>query len=306
MNINIIKKEHIFPININTQTYKDRFGNHNSFVEMNPSIYISEDGSYTILVRTVNYLKYPNNRFTVYGYNSSSIYSIMRGKIDNDTFNLDNYDIKPLDIQYNIPTQPSLWSGVEDLRFIDNNKIIACIPECNNGSPCIFSAFLKNNILSSFEKCSPNIIEKNWMPYIHNTPKIIYSVSPSKIIYSVSPFIIKSILEDDKKEIMLQKEQLNELSGWHGSSNGIDFIADSKLFLIHKNEDRVYSRWLLFNPDTHKVSYSKKFVFIKDSYIEFTCSLAAYKNNIYVGLGVNDNRAYIVHVLCEEVQKLFQ
>ena len=84
--MNIISKEHIFPIILKNTYYEDRFGNKNSFIEMNPSLYISEDGSYTILVRTINYLKYPNNKFTVYGNKSTSIYSIMRGKI-NDSFN---------------------------------------------------------------------------------------------------------------------------------------------------------------------------------------------------------------------------
>lgn len=294
--MNIIKKTNIFPIVIKTQQYKDRFGNHNGFVEMNPSIHISENGSYTILVRTVNYVKYPNNRFTVYGNTSTSIYSILRGKIENDRFHLDNYTSDTLDIQYNIPTQPSLWNGVEDIRFIDDTTIVACIPECNNGSPCIFAAKLQDNILSSFQKCSPNILEKNWMPYFHETPKIVYSVSP---------FVIKSVVEDDREEIPLNNDQFDELRGWHGSSNAVDYKENQKLFLIHKNEDRVYSRWLLFNPVTKKVSYSKKFIFIKDSYIEFTCSLTAYKNSIYVGLGVNDNRAYIVEVLYKDIENLF-
>ena len=292
--MNIIKKTHIFPIIINTNHYRDRFGNHNSFIEMNPSIHISDDGSYTILVRTVNYVKYPNNQFTVYGNTSTSIYSILRGKIENDRFHLDNYIINTLDVQYNIPTQPSLWNGVEDIRFIDDTTIVACIPECNNGSPCIFAAKLQGNILSSFEKCSPNILEKNWMPYFYETPKVVYSVSP---------FVIKSVIEDDREERPLNKDQLDELKGWHGSSNAVDYKDNSKLFLIHKNEDRVYSRWLLFNPVTKEVSYSNKFVFIKDSYIEFTCSLTSYKNSLYVGLGVNDNRAYIVEL---SLENLFQ
>lgn len=294
--MNIIKKTNIFPIVIKTQQYKDRFGNHNGFVEMNPSIHISENGSYTILVRTVNYVKYPNNRFTVYGNTSTSIYSILRGKIENDRFHLDNYTSDTLDVQYDIPTQSSLWNGVEDIRFIDDTTIVACIPECNNGSPCIFLASLKDNILSSFEKCSPNILEKNWMPYFHETPKVVYSVSP---------FVIKSVVEDDREVIPLNNDHLDELRGWHGSSNAVDYKDDSKLFLIHKNEDRVYNRWLLFNPVKKEVSYSKKFVFIKDSYIEFTCSIAAYKNNIYIGLGVNDNSAYIVQLLYEDIENLF-
>ena len=292
--MNIIGKEHIFPIILKNTYYEDRFGNKNSFIEMNPSLYISEDGSYTILVRTINYLKYPNNKFTVYGNKSTSIYSIMRGKI-NDSFNLDDYDIQPLDVQYNIPTSASLWNGVEDIRFITDKIIIACIPECNDGSPCIFGGILNDNKLSSFIKCNPNVTEKNWMPYIHEKPKVIYSVSP---------FIIKSIIEDDREEIKMSEDKIIDLSGWHGSSNGIDF-RNSKLFLIHKNEDRVYNRWLLFNPNTKEVIYSKKFVFFKDSYLEFTCSLAIYNDKFYISVGVNDNKAYIVEILQAEIMKLF-
>ena len=300
--MNIIGKEHIFPIIIKTQCYQDRFGNQNGYIEMNPSLHISEDGSYIILVRTVNYLKYSNNEFTVYGYIypepythvSDSRYIIMRGKI-NDTFNLDNYDIQPLDTQYNISPSLSLWSGVEDIRFITDKVVIACIPECNDGVPCIFGGLLKDNILSSFIKCNPNITEKNWMPFIDEKPKVIYSVSP---------FIIKSIIEDDREEIKMSEDKIIDLSGWHGSSNGID-LFNKKLFLIHRSEERVYSRWLFFNTVTKEVTYSKKFVFFKDSYLEFTCSLAKYNDKIYVSLGVNDNKAYIVEILQTEIMKLF-
>ena len=302
--MNIIGKEHIFPIILKTIYYEDRFGNINGFIEMNPSLHISDDGSYIILVRIVNYLKYPNNKFTVYGFIhpkpythvSDSKYIIIRGTIDAPAiFNLDNYDVQPLDIEYNIPASLSMWTGIEDIRFITDKVVIACIPECNDGTPCIFGAVLKDNTLTSFIKCNPNVTEKNWMPYIDEKPKVIYSISP---------FIIKSIVEDDKEEIILSEEKICDLSGWHGSSNGIDF-RNSKLFLIHRNEDRVYSRWLLFNPITKEVSYSKKFVFFKDSYIEFTCSLAKYNDKIYVSLGVNDNKAYIIEVLQAEIMKLF-
>ena len=95
-----------------------------------------------------------------------------------------------------------------------------------------------------------------------------------KIVYSVSPFVIKSVLKDDRDEIYLSSEQQQKELKWlHGSSNGIDLFG-SKLFLIHINEDRVYDRWLLFNPKTKIINYSNRFVFIKDSYSEFTCSLA--------------------------------
>jgi len=275
-------KKNIIPIIIPTQQYTDRFGNQNVYVEMNPSIYI-KDGCYTVLVRTVNYLKNKDKSFTIYGHFSNTIYSIIRGKIE-DNFNLDNGHVTNMEIKYNIPTYESWWHGVEDIRFIDETHVLACIPECNNNAPCIFKGVLSGNILSSFEKCNPCITEKNWMPY------------GDKVIYSVYPFRIKSIVDDDCEEIEVDEE----LKGWHGSSNGIDFM-DKKLFLIHQNRERTYNRWLLFSPKS--IQYSKEFVFFKDSYLEFTCSLAKH-NKIYVSIGVNDNKAYIIEIDEEEIKKV--
>jgi hypothetical protein len=295
--MSVIKKDNVYPLVIPTTLYHDRFGNMNSFVEMNPSIFINEDGTFIILVRTVNYLKYQNKSFTIYGDSSRTIYNIIRGQIKDNNFDLDYCDVKRLEVRYNIPTGWSLWYGVEDIRFINNNEVLACIPECNNSSPCIFKGILRDNILTSFEKCSPNQVEKNWMPYTLS--------DKHKVIYSVSPFIIKSVLTDDREEIILSEETKNALKNWHGSSNGIDLFGE-KLFLIHSNEDIVYNRWLLFNPETKTVKYSKKFVFLKHSYSEFTCSLAIYNNKIFVGLGINDNKAYIIELNQTEISNLFQ
>ena len=291
--MNIINKKHIFPVIVPTEQYQDRFGNQNSYIEMNPSLYIKDDGSFIILVRTVNYLKYKNKSFTIYGNSSNSIYSIMRGQLEDGQMILDNCDVRRLDVKYNIPHQWSLWYGIEDVRFVDDVTVLACIPECNNSNPCIFKGTLTDNVLTSFEKCSPSQIEKNWMPY-----------EPSKVIYSVSPFIIKSIVEDDREEIPLSEADKRELEGWHGSSNGIDFNGD-KLFLIHKNNERVMNRWLLLNEETKSVRYSKEFVFFKDSYFEFTCSLAKYEDRIWASIGVNDNKAFIVEMSQDEIMKLF-
>lgn len=296
--MSIIHKKAIFPIIIPTEDYIDRFGNPNNFIEMNPSIYISNNGEYSILVRTVNYLKYKNNKFTVYGNCSTTKYYIMRGIITDGNLNLDSTTIQKLETVYNIQRSTSLWYGIEDVRFVDRNTILACIPECNNGSPGIFKAILRDNILTSFEKCSPSKIEKNWMPYIDS------SVNKQRVIYSVMPFIIKSIQIDDREEIELDEKQRQDLSGWHGSSNGIDMFGQ-KLFLIHKNKDRVYNRWLLFDNNNRKVYYSSEFVFFKDSYIEFVCSLQEYDNRIYVSLGINDNKAFIIELDQYDIMKLF-
>ncbi len=261
---------------------------------MNPSLYINEDGTFILLVRTINYLKYKNKAFTIYGNSSNSIYSIMRGTIENE-FSLDTCDVKNVDVQYTIPRHHSLWYGIEDIRFIDSHTILACIPECNNSSPCIFKGVLNDTTITSFEKCSPSQVEKNWMPFKDG--------ETSKVIYSMSPFIIKSILYNDKTIIHLSELQNEELKGWHGSTNGIPFM-DQTLFLIHKNKDRVVNRWLLFNSKTNQITLSTEFVFFNHSFLEFACSLCEYKDTLFVSVGINDNRAFIIEVDKEEVLKM--
>jgi len=292
----IINKINIFPIMIPTDMYIDKYGNTNNYIETNPSIFIDNNGSYTILVRTINYSKYKNRAFTIYERNSNSVYYVLRGQIYNNNFNLDNYTIEKVNVIFDIPRQPSLWYGLEDIRFINSNTLLACIPECNFSSPCIFQCTLNKNNITSINKCSPNKLEKNWMPYTY------YGID--KVIYSVSPFYIKSVLGDDIEEIELEYTMKNKLTGWHGSTNGIN-ISEGILFLIHKNEnEKVIHRWLIFNPDTKTVNISKKFTFFKDSYIEFTCSLSYY-NNIFVSIGVNDCKAFIIELNIKDIMKLF-
>ena len=62
----IIDKKFITPIFANTITYQDRFGSTNRFWEMNPSLWIEQNGNFTLLLRTVNYLTYQNKTFQVY------------------------------------------------------------------------------------------------------------------------------------------------------------------------------------------------------------------------------------------------
>ena len=269
-----------YPILLPTQDFTDRFGNYNSYVEMNPSIHI-EGNAVTILVRTVNYSKYKNNNFTVFENQSNSIYYIIKGTLNNGKLNLGT--ASKLEVNYSIPIYPSYWKGLEDIRFISATDILATIPEGNpGGNPCIFRGKLAENTIRELKKCEPSKVEKNWMPY-----------STNKVIYSLYPFVIKSIDFNDLQSLPIKDERLN---GFHGSSNGIEFGENITIFLIHKNIERVYHRWLVFNYKDNTIMLSDPFVFFNSSYIEFTCSLAKYATSIFVSLGVNDNKAFIVEV----------
>ena len=281
---------HIYPIIIPLKLFKDRHNEINTYVGMNPSMFIEPDGNVTILIREVNYRKFKKGSYSIYGNISTSLYSILKGKVfKNEPLSIENMTCSNLTYEYNIPTYPSYWIGLEDIRFVTANSLLAIIPECHpGGKPAIFKATLttsnnsnnSNNssnsnpddsLITSFVSCKPDKIdEKNWLPYIDTD-------GSQKIIYSLSPFRIKSIEEDDLITISLPKEKEETLKGYHGSTNGIEYNNGiERLFLIHINNEKPYHRWLLFNPDDLTVKVSKIFTFFKYSHIEFSCSLCSF------------------------------
>jgi hypothetical protein len=281
----LFPKKQVYPLIVPQICFKDKYGNTNSFVEMNPSLYISDTGEIIILVRCVNYRKFFNKQFTMYQDYSYSHYYILRGHIQyNEQLDIENYSINRVGHEYFRPTYPSYWKGLEDVRFINKNQIIAIVPECNpGGNPSLFCATLEDSLLHSFVECKPSIIEKNWMPFDNN-----------KVIYSLDPFIVKDIIEDNRTEIGLSDDEKAELKGFHGSTNGIKYDDKYTLFLIHINRDKVYHKWLLFCPITNEIKLSYEFLFFNHAYIEFTCSLGIYNDRVFISLGVNDDKAYII------------
>jgi hypothetical protein len=272
---------------------------------MNPSMQIDSNGNVKILVRSVNYRKFYDKKFTMYENYSKSLYTLLSGKIEkNEDLNLDNFHVQDVSYSYLIPTYPTYWKGLEDIRFINATSILAIIPECNEtGNPSIFRATLENNIIHSFISCKPNAIEKNWMPYTDDN-------NTEMVIYSLNPFKVKQVNDEIFTEITFSKEIINQLENYHGSTNGVKYTPFKKteetlLFLIHKNGDKTNHRWLLFNYKTNEIIMSKEFHFFKYSYIEFPVSLAIFNERIFISLGINDDKAFIVETTKESIEKCF-
>ena len=88
----LFPKKDITPIIVPQICFMDKYGNTNSYVEMNPSLFIEEDGNVTILVRCVNYKKQNNKDFTLYEDVSKSIYYKITGKIiGTQKLDIENY-----------------------------------------------------------------------------------------------------------------------------------------------------------------------------------------------------------------------
>jgi hypothetical protein len=302
----IFPKKDIIPIFVPSICLINNSHNYASYNEMNPSLNIDNDGNVTILIRCVNYEKTiflptynrtlcPSGYVSVlYENKSNSIYYILKGVLNkNDKFNIEDYECNLLSVNYNIPIYNTYWTGIEDIRFCDDNKILAIVPECNtNGNPSIFLANLKDHTVSNFVSCSPSNIEKNWMPYIDKD-------NTFKVIYSISPFIIKSVEECDLVEIEVEESLKIEIDGYHGSTNGIMISENERLFLIHKNAKE--HRWLIFNIQSNLITISKKFSFFKHTYIEFICSLSHFNDRYFISIGINDKKAFIIEINYDDI-----
>jgi len=299
----IFPKKDVIPIIVPQICFKDRYNNMNNYAEMNPSLFIEEDGTTTILVRCVNYKKFNNKHFTLYQAYSNSVYYLLKGNItDGLKVDIENFEYHLIEPIFNLPNYPTYWFGLEDIRFINSNTILTIVPQLNEGgSPSIFKAELNDNKITNFTHCKPNKVEKNWMPYTYN--------DVSRVIYSLAPFIIKSIETDDMQEITVSDAIRDKLAGYHGSTNGMSFLQEQGegwfLFLVHVNREKTYHRMLLFNAITNDIQLSDEFIFFKNPYIEFTCSLSKYNDRIFITIGVNDDKAYIIETCTEDIKSVF-
>lgn len=283
---------HIHPIIIPQRKIIDRFNNPNAYIEMNPSMFITDAGDVTILVRNINYRKFYDKSFVIFDNYSNSLYSIIQCKIqDKVPLNLENSECSLIKCNNNLPIYNTYWKGLEDIRFINATSILVIIPECNkDGNPCIFRATINVDAqtIHSFKECFPNQIEKNWMPYNERN-------GVEKVVYKLNPFTIKSIDNDNTEVITTSLEQKELLRNYNGSTNGIPYNG-AQLFLIHTNKEKSYHRWLLFNTETSEITISNEFVFFSHSYIEFPCSLCKYNERIFVSIGINDDKAFIIEL----------
>lgn len=276
----------IWPLLCPQIPFKDRFGTYNPFLEMNPAaIYDHETQEWIVIVRGVNYRKLINKTFTLYFTPTHSLYWIAHGP------DLDKLVFTELKYSYgDLPQYASYWNGIEDARFINPKTILVTVPQLAvGGQPTMFQCDLIDNLrLENFRKLEPSKnSEKNWMPFDGN-----------KVIYDVCPFIIKDLESPVGEMLELTPELKGKLEGYHGSTNGVQWqVPNQYLFLIHKTEaERMVNRWMLLDLDRKDLKISEPFCFFQHSYIEFPCSLTYHKNKLIVGMGVNDDHAFLVEV----------
>ena len=270
----------IHPLLLEPKLFKDRFGQPNAYLDMNPSLFIDPSGNATVLIRRVNYRKFPDKSFTLYEQQAKSEYFMLKGHITNPFC---AFFIQPL--VANLPaTYPTYWRGLEDIRFINNATVLATIPECHpKGQPALFQGRLIGNRVCDLQLLAPHERpEKNWMPF--GDQQILYSVDPLQELKDGAPRSLSALA--------LSPLFAEGLKDYHGSTNGIPWLG-GWLFLIHVNRERTVHRWLHIGDC---VAYSQEFVFFAHSYIEFPCSLCEYEGTLFVSLGLNDDKAFVLEL----------
>ena len=294
-------KKDIIPLLVPPILFTDNDDHTNAFVEMNPSLFIEANGDVTLLVRCVDYKKFPNKHFTLHQAHSNSEYYVVKGKIsDTHKVDLEHFEYQRMETLYqHVPRYPSYWRGVEDVRFVDSKTLLVTVPELNkDGIPSIFKAALEDHRMTNFTPCLPHHhSEKNWMPFTYN--------GRPNVIYSVSPFLVKSVECDDRQPMDVSETVKQALEGYHGSTNGIPFFEGYFLFLVHVNREKTYHRMMLFHPETKDIRVSEEFTFFRNSYIEFPCSLCSYHQRIFITLGVNDDKAFLLELCMKDIELLF-
>jgi hypothetical protein len=271
----------VYPIYCPPIKFTNIYGLNDAYSPTNPSLWISESGSYILLIRLVNYRKFHDYTFTLSEHLSNSVYMIQRGE---NVRMLLNDTAKKVNVVYNLPQHKTYWTGPEDIRFINETTLLATVPELTpTGFPSIFRAKLEGDKMYNFESLSPNTpAQKNWMPY------------KSGWVYSVHPWVVYT----PQRRTLDFKTQC--LEGYHGSTNGV-LVDGWWWFIIH---DKKSHRWLKLRDDETDAGVSDIFAFFRNSYIEFCCSLSFYEEEFWIALGCNDASAHVVSIPLSSILKL--
>jgi hypothetical protein len=67
----------------------------------------------------------------------------------------------------------------------------------------------------------------------------------------------------------------------------------------------IFNRNLYKTVHESQIDLSKEFVFFAHSYIEFPTNLCLFNNRIFISLGINDIKAFIIEISINELEIFF-
>lgn len=160
----------------------------------------------------------------------------------------------------------------------------------------LFTLDALGNVLDRSALNSPlgYTVEKNWMPFEHN--------SELHIVYSVDPLTILKI-QDNQLIQLNDQPSLNKIRHedmkYRGSTNGIPFRG-GYLFVVHNRrrygEKHGYIHYFMFlDRDLNLIQISEPFLFDRPG-IEFAVNLVESGDRVLISYGIADRQSRIISV----------
>ncbi len=145
-------------------------------------------------------------------------------------------------------------------------------------------------------------VEKNWMPFEHNSElHIIYSVDPLTILKVQGNQLIQLGSQPSLSKI------IHEDMKYRGSTNGIPFRG-GYLFVIHNRrrygEKHAYIHYFMFlDRDLNLIQISEPFLFDRPG-IEFAINLVESGDSVLISYGIADRQSRVISVDANRVADL--
>ena len=269
----------------------------------NPSLVRTERGWLSI-VRDTN--------IVVVNDGEKYCYTSVPHRTENYALNLDdNFDVKEVQ-KLNLAAFDfaEAKNGVEDIRLIDvKGKIygigagISIIQHPHNRkiTQILFSITTGGQIENAHVIESPfgSLVEKNWMPFVHNSMlHFLYSPNPL-IIFKFDRGALTPVTQTG-----LQGPVDHAQFRYSGSTNGIPFRG-GYLFIVHTRktyEEKIsYVHYFMFlNDRLELLQISEPFLFERPG-IEFAVNMIPAGEDIVISYGLGDRRSRLVQISADQV-----
>jgi len=291
----------------------------NPYILSNPEI----PDEYIINVRHVNYHCDERNQYHCNNPKESTVHTknflyFMDSKLETVK------KVIPLKDMTEFVKFPSSVEDLEDLRlFVRDNSYLWCtatsrqilattVPQIILGHINYPQKIISGGIrLLAHNQNLQDITQKNWLPFVDDNTgdiKCIFSFGPSCIIYNIDELTGRcSMAESYPTPFSFQQAR--------GGSPPVPFQIPGTdvayIATVHFAYDqpnirrRYFHRFVFLNGNYKPLSITRSFTFFEPHGIEFVISCCkASPTSMYIGVGQNDVKAYIIEVSNETIQGL--
>lgn len=207
-----------------------------------------------------------------------------------------------------IKTYENYITGLEDIRLFERESELWGVGTCRTTHPTGLNEMVAVKINDDYsisyavrlKGYKDDECQKNWVPIYYN--------GSIHFIYSSDPLIIlRPNLETGECAVVVNKTPRHRMGNFRGSSQVIHFW-EGYLYVVHEvshrdNRRYYHHRFVCMNSDLEIIKISEPFYFIEKT-IEYCAGMCQVGNELYVTIGFEDKKAYLVRVPMQKVNDL--